>query len=769
MKVSLTPSRLKTFEVSLLNLGTLYDEFTLTLLQGSPSRKSPASPTKTQYVRAVRPTQTPDMHDLSPLTPANAYSSNDSPRKAPTSRPHSGPRLVARNAATINEAEDEDAEEIIDGAGTSSGARNKKETLADLFASEPRSGSRKSSTSSGKRTVPAVVLGSPPPRESSLTQQSQSPQPSQPVWQPPSAPSTVRRTKRNDLTVDTTEDDVFKPRNQPRSEAQELADFFSNTQPPAESTAPSSFVTTGSKTEEPPKSAKSFKSFMSRMTGKKKENKEVGDRERERPPMPSSFSQQGLAGMVKRQKSTTSFSSSALPTPIESPPVSAQQEQQQQQRQQRQQDYQYQPHHEQQQPLHPYPETLVTIGTVARESSKAKEPMTAEKMTAIGIAALGMGSGATSAVVSPEKRMNGLVIDTSRTTSRVQVADEAEVSGSDVAASLPEPSRPADSPTIGEVADNSEAPTPVPRPMHAREMSPSVTTGEYVVVDKSDALPSHLDTRVQSQSSLSPTKPTPSTASQSHFLSEAASFKTANESSDLEPDPETSDKDTDAMEVLQNDHRATINAPAPIAAAPTVPSIPLSDLIPLRGLLQHATTARECQLLLGAILSQLGVPLTSSEVIDPEARVAAWLLAGREGPVDYPSPTSFGFGTGFSEKSTAGTGTGTGTGTRTGTAPEESIATPKVTLAELQDTSDMPTEMEQGGQEQLEDQTEHNERELDSVGEVSKERYSESSQARTSMTMDSVPEVKEARSGHRTEAVPVPVSIAFNLGPELGK
>lgn len=61
----------------------------------------------------------------------------------------------------------------------------------------------------------------------------------------------------------------------------------------------------------------------------------------------------------------------------------------------------------------------------------------------------------------------------------------------------------------------------------------------------------------------------------------------------------------------------------------------MADLVPLRHLLDHATSARECQLLLDAILSQLGVPRTPhvGTVARPEDRVAAWLLAGREGPV----------------------------------------------------------------------------------------------------------------------------------------
>ncbi|GMK56805.1 hypothetical protein CspeluHIS016_0306450 [Cutaneotrichosporon spelunceum] len=51
--------------------------------------------------------------------------------------------------------------------------------------------------------------------------------------------------------------------------------------------------------------------------------------------------------------------------------------------------------------------------------------------------------------------------------------------------------------------------------------------------------------------------------------------------------------------------------------------VALTDLTPLRTLLDHATTARECQLLLDAILSQIGVPHQGET-----DRVAAWLLGG---------------------------------------------------------------------------------------------------------------------------------------------
>ncbi|WWC69484.1 uncharacterized protein I206_103425 [Kwoniella pini CBS 10737] len=69
-----------------------------------------------------------------------------------------------------------------------------------------------------------------------------------------------------------------------------------------------------------------------------------------------------------------------------------------------------------------------------------------------------------------------------------------------------------------------------------------------------------------------------------------------------------------------------------------ISNIPINDLIPLRKLLNHATTVIECKLLLDAILTQFGVPKfiekeEEGEIeIKPEDRVLAWLLAGREGP-----------------------------------------------------------------------------------------------------------------------------------------
>jgi hypothetical protein len=70
-------------------------------------------------------------------------------------------------------------------------------------------------------------------------------------------------------------------------------------------------------------------------------------------------------------------------------------------------------------------------------------------------------------------------------------------------------------------------------------------------------------------------------------------------------------------------------------SVPAVPSIPVVDLAPLRHLLDHATSAGECRMLLNALLSQWGVPLLAngSQGVQAEDRVVAWLLAGRDGPV----------------------------------------------------------------------------------------------------------------------------------------
>jgi hypothetical protein len=603
----------------------------------------------------------------------------DSSKKQMHSRSSSCQRLVARNAATIKEHENEEDEELLDGP------KGKKESLADMFASEPKEKNRRSSGSNGKRVVPAVVLGSPPPQEPPTTRDNDD--------------SIGRKTKRTDLLVNTvpqqgsvrstsTARATSKPRG--RSEAQELADFFSSTEPPPETLAPPSPVH-----EEPPKSAKSFKSFMSRMTGKKV------SKENERPPMPSAFPQAPPA-TVKRQRSFGSFKSNPASPPLgnaesfspmmntsnsftsphpapsppdrglssfASPPITSPPERVSSYNTPTQPDG-VSPNNRGVSTSNITAQSNAPSGALhaAGNAARSGGVVDADKALAIGVAAMSMGAGTQTQAVSSEKRMDEMAIDPSANKvvdRKVENKAEKERQGEGVSR---------DTTSVAVDASTGQIPAftalPPPRPPRATETSqrsirpvvneipvlaPPISTAadEYVVVNRSDAMPTPIITDSTRELDLpSPSRPTPSTAAQSHFASDAVSFRTASEGT-APPQQEVMGTHED---VSKSDD------------VKQVPSIPVSDLIPLRGLLQHATSARECQLLLGAILSQLGIPhsdTSQDEVIDPESRVTAWLLAGREGPIDYPSIQS--------PRST----------TATGTSQSQVLATPTLTHADL--------------------------------------------------------------------------------------
>jgi len=601
----------------------------------------------------------------------------DPTKKQMHSRSSSGQRLVARNAATIKEHENEEDEEVLDGP------KGKKESLADMFASEPKEKSKRSSGGNGKRVVPAVVLGSPPPQEPPTTRDNDD--------------SIGRKTKRSDLLVNTvpqqgsvrsTSTARATSKQRGRSEAQELADFFSSTEPPLDTLAPPSPVH-----EEPPKSGKSFKSFMSRMTGKKV------SKENERPPMPSAFPQAPPAG-VKRQKSFGSFKSNPASPPLgnaesfspmmdtsnsfmspapqapspsdravsslasPSPPERAS----------------FYSTTTQPSENPPKNRGISTPNTSAQPSSssgalhvagndvRSGGPLGVDQVLAIGVAAMSMGAGTQTQVVSAERRMDVMAVD------QHDDKDGDKKSEDKVQKETEKGTVSRDTPSVAVDANNGQLPDiakltpprpprttgtsqrstrPVPKEIPVLAPPVSTTADEYVVVNRSDAMPTPIITdSLRELDHPSPSRPTPSTAAQSHFASDAVSFRTASEGT-TPPEQEVSGTHED---VSKSDH------------VQQVASIPVSDLIPLRGLLQHATSARECQLLLGAILSQLGIPhsdASQDEVIDPESRVTAWLLAGREGPIDYPSIQS--------PRST----------TATGTSHSQVLATPTLTYADL--------------------------------------------------------------------------------------
>jgi hypothetical protein len=568
------------------------------------------------------------------------------------SRSSSGQRLIARNAATIKEQEneDEEAEEFLDGP------QSKKESLADMFA-EPKAKDKRVSSSrssgSSKRTVPAVVLGSPPPRE----QENEDRGLARPIERDVSVSSEVtggRKTKRDDLTVETplaprpsgnnasAPASVSGGQRRGRTEAQELADFFNSTTPPDDFARPPSSPTLGQNGSEPPKSAtaKHFKSFMSRMTGKKEKGTGGGGKE-DRPPMPSAFP--GTNPSVKRQKSIGSFVSGSTAAPA--PPVTT---------------FKPSPAPEQTSdftsPRVPAPsppvQSIKSTPTPASTASgpapprslsnaandaRSNAPMGSDKVLAAGVAALTMGAGDGTEAVSPDRKPENLRFDST--------VPRAPRTGSDIETAS-QPPKPVKSQRIVQDISSSGSQRELVNANRAQPMlAPPIATraDDYVVVNKADAFPTpagndSLSPSARSTEPSSPSGPTPLTSGQhSQFPSEGASFTTASEG----------DRDIPPAEQAQVEEKPIVDTdtqpgptlvPAPAAASQAQEhSIPISDLVALRGLLAHATTAKECQLLLNAILSQLGVPCSSEngETIDPEARVTAWLLAGREGPGEY--------------------------------------------------------------------------------------------------------------------------------------
>jgi hypothetical protein len=188
--------------------------------------------------------------------------------------------------------------------------------------------------------------------------------------------------------------------------------------------------------------------------------------------------------------------------------------------------------------------------------------------------------------------------------------------------------------------------------------------------------------------------------------SDAVSFKTADEEVGWEQqskaagdvaDGETVDPDEPVKIVAEESAEPAVEPKedtqeVEVPAEEPILSIPLQDLLPLRHLLDHATTVRECQLLLSAILTQWGVPLLAADTSpepSPEDRVAAWLLAGREGPV-VVSPTGSSFSKAETEVRTP-------------------IGTPEGRMKELKEVGVETRKLELEGRNEIEEEEEEEE------------------------------------------------------------
>ncbi|ORX39839.1 hypothetical protein BD324DRAFT_615203 [Kockovaella imperatae] len=614
MKVSLTPSRLKTFE--------------------SSGRKV-ASPSPFR-----RPQATSSSHPSNP--PGPSVSKSDSmpvmggqktPRGASSrSRASSGStaKLVARGAGTIHEGDDEE---------DPFGSKSKKESLKELLDSEtpPRIHSRQSSIGATQRTAPAVVLATPPPRETSLMDRSGSsgvpssqtrdssltqsasfasfaPSSFSPSLQStsglgdrnesPTKPST-NRPGRETLIDDDGDEGSGRLKRKPRSEARELADFLSNTPPP--------ISTTRVPVAEPPptgKSGKSFKSFMSKITGGKKDDDKASSASTEEIP--------SAPRVPKRVKSAAAMSSNRGPPPTLGQPI---------------------------QPIDEPP--------VPPKSQRLPR----KKSDANGVAALAAGvtgaagMGAIAAIETGPTDRDDLN-ETPRRTVVSRVSGSA--SGGDLA---------------DQVGLADLKPTRVTRIGPALEdekigpTTPVEPNSGNLINDPSGEQLNR--SRVPTQLSIDPRATnTPGGVQMDRVptaTSDAHSFKTADEGADMdEADHQSSSSERGRRSIEQREEVDTIIGHSSIgghdiiagsatshatdmlpdsslrSTDPSAPSIPMDRLIPLRGLLDHATSVQECRMLLSAILSHLQVPQRPEGDIEvtPESRLAAWLLAGGYGPGD---------------------------------------------------------------------------------------------------------------------------------------
>ncbi|WVF72232.1 hypothetical protein IAT40_007044 [Kwoniella sp. CBS 6097] len=770
MKVSLTPSRLKNFD------------------GGAAARKKlqPDSPKSTARSRAssiaqsdqIQPSAFPVPPTDAPLAGTTTEFTNQSPvpsrsspqiRSSPTpnstsvssgvggrARADSAQRkLQARAASTIEEKPgeheevDEDGNVALSGGGAGQKGQKgqKKESLMELLASEGmyESGSSptKKSNSNMKRSVPAVVLGTPPPPAPAPTVTP--PMPVQEVTPPTQArnefsPPSTNRTGLNSPSS-ATRSDFASPQSLPQSEfspptltrsqfsssslnrpngrspnpsgdddeeysspaqrrarkkteAQELADFFNNTPPPP--TASPTFKSP--EEEQPPQTAKTnkgFRALVSKVKGSNKKkaasasedkpDEKARDRAATASTLPASASHNRLSaaagpkitgwagfedgttppqaagitssiignnasGMPRKPKSMHNlstvpsafrpFAASASNSPIESSsPVSPAQQ------------YAALQMRRNSRTPSETPSTATASASVPGAGPGAATPRSSGQENEVFKA-----SGHDERRGSENRRkMVGLGIAT------IPPAENHSRMSSSEPMSLPPATNPPEQLTSTGTTEEDLAAEPEPTPTLA--LAPPVR------------VPSPRKQRSEMISPLrsAPIEPSPASAT---------SFRTALESSpaDAEEAKSATPRASPALPQLNpNFPEPSITPSRPPRSvgervkpdtdthvSPSGPTIPVTDLVPLRHLLDHATSARECKMLLSAILTQFGVPLslpsTSSSnsvpgqhqagsnaqsaaedvlEVKPEDRVMAWLLAGRDGPVgDISKPST---------------------------------------------------------------------------------------------------------------------------------
>lgn len=587
-----------------------------------------------------------------PTPPPNLakQSSSDTRVSTPPSRPSFSPRrtsesarkLVARTAKAI---EEQDEENELRGA-----ARSQKESLFDLLADDSFGPVEPKQTPTTRRTVPAVILGTPPPppplspTSASSSRRKAAPGPinNPPQTQLSSPPRPQKASYTTPIAVNAgdatvlSEDDEFIHVQRNRTEAQELADFFNSGPLPG-------LVQDDESHSGQPSSSKSkgFRGFISKVS---LSSKKKGD-DKYRPPLPvkqhsqtegqasSSTSLSQLNSLsstaqdkeswlweVRKQKSMgnmttgmqSAFRNDQPEPPFPPAPIAA---------------TEYSTPIFQQQHVSPF--RIHTPPKAAPVSVHDPEPAFGENM----------------AYKSPGTVLHQTV------QSCLGSGSVEEVAGPDATnASVINPMDP--------VNMSSER--------RLRLSSPNSNEKKPLVIGKTTSITPATTSRTPSKNFSATPFESPTIGSPA----DAWSFTTANEGSDSERSPNLARTNPAELRSSESDRQTPVPAscgvpieefesqsvplpPLKQTNEPVTPrdAVPKQDLVPLRNLLDHATSVSECRLLLNAILTQFGVPYPDLEACQgeegkgkgkhgaaetPEGRVIAWLLAGREGPVgDY--------------------------------------------------------------------------------------------------------------------------------------
>lgn len=580
-----------------------------------------------------------------PLTPPpNLVEQSSSPTSVstPPSRPSLGSRhtnesarkLIARTAKIIQEQDDE---EELRGA-----TRSEKESLFDLLADDTFVALESKQTPT-KRTVPAVILGTPPPpppqppasASSGMRKAALGPINSPSQTKLPSARVkeafyiTPFASNASDADVPSEDDEFVHVQRRNRTEAQELADFFNSEPPPGLMADDESHIGQ-------PKSSKSkgFRGFISKVSLSSKKQ----DDDKYRPPpavkqhsrtqgqplsstslsQPNSHSStaQGKGGgmlEVRKQKSMGN-----MMTGMQSVFRNDQSEP----------------------PLPPAPLAAIEYSAPIFQQQHVSPPRTQTPPKVAPVREPAPAFGENMVYRSPGATFHQTV------QSRFGIGSMEKIAGPDVThASVINP--------IDPVNMSSES--------RVRLSSPNNNEKKPLVIGKTTST-------TTATTFLTPSKNLSVTPFESPTVGSPAgtlSFTTANEGSDGERSPILARTKPEEQRSSESDQPTLIPAssgvpteevgpqsvsliPRELTSEPVTPrdAVPKQDLVPLRNLLDHATSASECRLLLNAILTQFGVPYPDLEpgqgegkrggVEMPEGRVIAWLLAGREGPVgDY--------------------------------------------------------------------------------------------------------------------------------------